>query len=696
MISIKRRVAAATLVASVVGVAFASVGASSVRAATTTTDSTTSTTHTTTSDTTTTSTTLPRDAKAPGLHLVTQPPWVATQGVEVLGLQLDDRSIASVTDAAVEITVHRSVSSRTEFDRAISGEELPGVRATLTYPLSTLGVNKRGIFGVEFGLSGSGAERAVAVETPGVYPVEVGIVGAGDARAKFVTWMVVVDPESTKGAQPLRVAWIWPVVAAPVDRANQTDNRQALDDMRTGGRLDRIAALLERADNVPLTLGIGPETLESWIKQARTKPALRRGASRVRRAARRAAFQLLPEPYVPINGPTIEAEGLGGHVPDEYVAGSNAIEAAINKIPDPRTAFEDPIDEATVDRLRQLLIASFVVRDTSLVPIEEPFTPAQPFTLTTSTNSTPSVATDSGLEKLLSSGGPPALRAQRVLAGLAEIAYEAPSQARGVVLAMPTNWTPDIPTVTLLLHELGNHPLVKPVTLDDLFTEATPESRDGSPLQRLLAPIKSTGAQPLFSTEYDDAARALDAYSSMVPHDDPSIAAGHHALLLSLSTANSRAESLAWLATIHANLRSLTSGITTTVKTLTLTARRAQLPLSFQNDTKRAGIKVRVHLDSPKLIFPNGPNVVLHLPIGHYTTSIPVEARASGTFAMTVTLESADGSVELGPPTRVTIRSAVFSGIGIALTIGALLFLAGWWGNHFRRSRRGRRAQSLP
>ena len=61
------------------------------------------------------------------------------------------------------------------------------------------------------------------------------------------------------------------------------------------------------------------------------------------------------------------------------------------------------------------------------------------------------------------------------------------------------------------------------------------------------------------------------------------------------------------------------------------------------------------------------------MPFGHYTKPIRVEARASGTFTMTVTLESADGSFELGPPTRVTIRSAVFSGIGIGLTVGALV-----------------------
>ena len=673
-----RRVAFAVLAAAMT---LASAPAAA-RAATTTTDS---------GATTTTTTTKPPDPTAPGVSLVTQPPWIALQGVEVLGLHLDDPAIATADDPAVEITVHRSVTSRTEFNRAVSGDELPGVRARLRYPLSALGVNAGGDFGIAFGLSGSGAERAVAVDEPGVYPVEVGVVGAGDDRSTFVTWMVVVDPDNNNGIQPLRVAWIWQLVSSPLERADGSLNASTLAEMQRGARLDRIATLLLRARDFPLTLGIGPETITSWTAQSRTNPALRRGTSRVRLAVRRESIQLGPEPYVPIEGPTIESEHLGDHVPDEYVAGSNAIEAATGEIPDPRTAFEHPVDDETVRRLTQLLVGRFVVRDTALEPVDQPRTPAQPFALSTGTESVPAVATDSGLEHLLNSEGPPALRAQRALAALAEIAYEAPSQARGVVLAMPANWKPDLATVTLLLRTLADHPLVKPVSLDDLFAEVLPEQRDGVPLQRTLTPIATSGARPLLASEYDDAARALRAYQAMVGADDPSVAAGQHALLLSLSTAQSRADALAQLATIHENLRALTSGITTRSKSLTLTARRAELPLSFQNDTKRDGIHVRVHLDSPKLIFPDGPDVDLRLPIGHYTTLIAVEARASGTFTMTVTLESADGSVELGPPTRVTIRSAVFSGIGIAITIGALLFLAGWWGNHFRRSRRGRR-----
>ena len=37
---------------------------------------------------------------------------------------------------------------------------------------------------------------------------------------------------------------------------------------------------------------------------------------------------------------------------------------------------------------------------------------------------------------------------------------------------------------------------------------------------------------------------------------------------------------------------------------------------------------------------------------------------------------------------RYTVRSTVFSGVGVFLTIGAGLFLAIWWVTHWRRSRR--------
>jgi hypothetical protein len=129
------------------------------------------------------------------------------------------------------------------------------------------------------------------------------------------------------------------------------------------------------------------------------------------------------------------------------------------------------------------------VRDTALVPIAEQLTPAQPFELTAGSDvAAPAAATDSGIERLVESAGPPALRAQRVVAALAEIAYEAPSQARGVVLGTPSDWSPDVATMTLLLKDLAKNPLVKPATLDTYFADLAPAQTDAGPLQRQLAP----------------------------------------------------------------------------------------------------------------------------------------------------------------------------------------------------------------
>ncbi len=646
---------------------------------------------------TTTTTTTPAPAPtlaAPGLSLAAQPAWIQTQGNELIAVRLGQPSVAAQPGAGIQLTIRRSVTSRTDFENALSGKSLPDVVTHFSYPFSSNRPTPQHEYVLTFGLSGSSAPRAVGIDSPGVYPVEVGLYGTKVTHSTFVTWMVVIDPQEASASQPLRVSWIWQIGADPFQLPVGV-NPSTLAAMQPGGRLDHIATLLARAGSFPLTLGIGPETLAAWSAEARTHAALAPGFERVRSGTARPTNQRLPEPYVPIAAPTLIDEGLGSHLPEEFAAGSKAVFDSTGRIPDPRAAFVDPADTATLDQLTQMQVSQFVVRDTALVPVPEELTPAQPFTVATSLGTPmPAAATNSPLEALFNTPGSAALREQRVIAALAEIAYEAPSVPRGVVIATPNNWSPDVATVSLLLHDLARDPLVQPATLNTLFSEVPAAESNGAPVQRQLAPLPSSTPHPLTAKQFNDAARDLAAYTTMVGPNDTSIAGSKHSLLLSLSTVNTRSQAQAYLNGISAKLHRLTSGITTTAKTLTLTARRAYLPLSFQNDTGRAGIRVLVHLDSPKLIFPKGTDFLLELPIGHSTAArnqFPVEARASGTFAMTISLESPDGKIKFGPPTRVTIRSAVFSGIGIALTLSALLFLAFWWGNHFFRTRRARR-----
>ena len=67
---------------------------------------------------------------------------------------------------------------------------------------------------------------------------------------------------------------------------------------------------------------------------------------------------------------------------------------------------------------------------------------------------------------------------------------------------------------------------------------------------------------------------------------------------------------------------------------------------------------------------------------GSNTIRFTVEARASGTFPMTISVTSPDGKLAFGAPVRVTVRSAVFGGWAV--------------GRHRRRARLPRRLVGEP
>ena len=54
-----------------------------------------------------------------------------------------------------------------------------------------------------------------------------------------------------------------------------------------------------------------------------------------------------------------------------------------------------------------------------------------------------------------------------------------------------------------------------------------------------------------------------------------------------------------------------------------------------------------------------------------------------------MTIVTPDGRITLGR-TRITVRSTALSGVGVVLSVGALVFLLVWWGRHTLDARRGR------
>jgi len=134
-------------------------------------------------------------------------------------------------------------------------------------------------------------------------------------------------------------------------------------------------------------------------------------------------------------------------------------------------------------------------------------------------------------------------------------------------------------------------------------------------------------------------------------------------------------------------------------RSITLTAREGQIPVTFRNATGYP-VHVVVTVRSDKLEFPGGtarsgkpPNQVsrrLDLTRRNDTERFSVLARTSGAFPLVVTMQSPDGSLIVGH-TRLTVRSTAASGVGLLLSAAAGIFLLVWWGRHALRGRRARR-----
>lgn len=651
-------------------------------------------------------------APSRGFALLDQPAY-ATLGTDVpMRLSIT----GPIAGLDVRATIHSAITSRTAFERTVTGERLGSTVASTSAAADALPIAPSGGRVFTLRLQDPNAPRdpsRLRVPVPrgnrtGVFPVEVELRNpdTGDRVAGFVTHLATVAP-ATDGAplgEPLNISWIWRITADPATTPDGRVRAGFLAAIGADGRLNHLAAAASRSGDVPLTLVPGPETLEAWAQRAKTDAVANAGVLALRAAAR--TQQVLTSSYVPINMPSLERAGLGEEASLELNQGSVILGNVLGRRLDPRTTDEAPLDTPALVRLEFGGVDRVVVSPNALVPLQTPpqFTPARPFTLANAGKQLAAYQTDEGLAGLLTGNGPPALRAAHFLGGLSVVASEQPNQTRGLVIAMPPHWNPEPALLDAVLAGLDNNPFVTPVTLDGLFGRVPLEQqRRSAPVVRQLAAVNPP-APTVNPANFRATRDRMSAYKSTVPANDPLVTAGDRALLLSLTSAWRGAVghriSAARLNTIDVGIKGFSNLIETPPSglTVTLTSRTADLPLSFNNKTGKA-VRVQIRFESDKLEFPSGAvpaeagcaktstGFACTLPPRNTTIRFPVVTRASGTFPLQMTVTSEDGRLALGSA-RYTVRSTAVSGVGIFLTIGAGIFLAIWWVTHWRRSRR--------
>ncbi len=209
----------------------------------------------------------------------------------------------NVDGLSLRLTSHERITSRSAFEATVHGESLGSTRK-LTDATPVDAFPPEGPYGLRT-VPYSLADLNITQQGNGVYPLEVQLRDANDQTvAGFVTHVVVADPAS-RPLEPLRVAWVWPLVAGPALRADGSANPDVAAELEPGGRLARQAELIGGDSDVPLTLAPSPETLDSWATLATTTSdiGLALGVDDVRRAG--ATHQVLLGPFVPLDVPAL-------------------------------------------------------------------------------------------------------------------------------------------------------------------------------------------------------------------------------------------------------------------------------------------------------------------------------------------------------------------------------------------------------
>jgi Family of unknown function (DUF6049) len=613
------------------------------------------------------------------LDLVRQSATTPLGGTLELRLELTG-PIGADDNLEIQVIAHPKIESLEDLVETSGVDDIEGFKDSVEFDLAELARFSDGDVLVPVDLQpplDDGDSRdftKLNTTVAGVYPIEIAARDAEESvLARTITWLVATDPA---GEPTVELAWLWRFQPAPLVEADGvTPTPEFVAETHAGGAIESIVDQLEGVDD-PVTVELSPQMVDAWARAAGSDPDAAASFERLQTAVRDRPITLLAAPYVPVHGPDLEAGELGPRLAASFLDGAQTLQANLSVRPPTDLVAAEPIDPPSLARLGDAFAYRVIVAPTSVTP--DP--PADQFVITTGGRQFQAIATRPDLQAILEPGyldiDPTIGRHVQYL--IATLALESAGRAEPLPVVFDDRVDPRMRSA--LGAAVGDESLVDVVAANRLFDDEAPESRA----------VRSVDAQnaSVSALEIIDAERVIAAFAEFVGPDDPAVAAAEANLRLAVARDIQATEMRERLQELDRAASTFVAGIATESKTVTLTDRRSEIPLSFRNDTDR-DVEVRVTLSSSKLVFPDGPERVIALPAGRTTQeTFLVEARASGTFAMQVRMTSTDGNLDVGGTTQITVRSAVFGSIGTWLTFGALGFLALWWAHHFWRTRR--------
>ena len=611
---------------------------------------------------------LPAPTDDDGLQFIGQTPWRV--GAEPASLRFRVTTTAPPEALEVALAIYPRITSRSEFTQTLDGRVRRSALRLERFPVPALVADPTGVISLALD---------TAVARQGVYPVRLELreTASGDVVDAFTTYLVHL-PEPIEG-EKLSVGVAIPF-GAPV--ATDVDGAFQMDD----DTVDRLAALVAAfgRTTVPFTVMPKGETLDALANGAGTK-----GRTVLTSLSTTTPGRLfLPQHYVDTSLPSLLEVGLGNEAERQAIRAAAAVGAQVSgaDISAGIWVSDENLDEATLAHLLRRGVTRVVVPEATLTPLDLEITLTQTFRLRVRGESMQAAAADAGLRAHFLSESDPALAAHHLLADLAVLYFDRPGLSRGVAVVPPGDWQATPRFVDALLQGLANSPVLSSQTLATMFDEVPPLEQRGVETVRTLEDDPGPSLVPIDGRGVRTVRSRLDSLVQVLSPFNPIVEQVDRTLLASESGQVSRATRRELLAGANAQIDDVLDLVALPGnRSITLTAREGEIPITISSEIPYP-IRAALRLSSGPLTFPRGDTIPIELTRSNLTQRVTVRANTSGSFPLRVELVSPDGQLVLGE-TRVTVRSTAVSGVGVALSVGAALFLALWWARHLRGQR---------
>jgi hypothetical protein len=624
-----------------------------------------------------TTTTTPSPTTPVELTIERVTPWVADDGV----FRIDLIAPGAPLDGSIRLTVRQpfaGTEAELRGDIIDSFDDTPStdpLREPITTPLSELEVPGLDRFTLELPVrSVSSSDDRLFIPQPGVHPVDVALLdAAGQALDSTVVYLNHLPPADQDPAR-MSLGLVAEAHAPPLfDTAGEITDLEAA--RSEASLLARIAQLAGFRD---IGVAVDPQIMVALATSENPND----GALVELLDSLLGDFEILASPWVPLDTEAWAGTGRSRTVATSLREGRDAVRSHLGATasstiwpPDPR------LGPASIGLLRTLDIEDVILEssqwDRSVLPRGRTGYSGS-FTVGQGDDTLTAMSGDPDIESLFDvATDDPVLRAHRATTLLAASVLGSARRSNGAILTIGTDVDTDVLAAFVASLDLGLEPLVSLDSPSDAFAAAK-AIRTGDD------PLRSTLERPGNVRDLDSAESSLarlrnrsGSQAALLPRGDPESTRIAN-MLNSAQHLDLDQEVAERLAVAEIAIDFFLDAVTMPqTRLVNVTSRQTSIPLRFENSSDRT-LSTRLLLSSPQLEFPDGEELDVDLEPGTNRIEIPTTVRSSGEFVIDVKLMVPDGSMTL-VERRQRVRSTAFSGVGLILSGGALMFLIVWW-----------------